>query len=98
MKSYARIAALTREENHLGIADRFNRIQATMIRLAEEGHDPVLAVRYHGKVEEFKVCLETQHLESTSGQHPRIILEAQETEFIEGYPSRYVHRTLCDLW
>ena len=82
----------------MGRADRFNRINAAMVRLGEEGLAPVLAVRYQGEVLEFRVNLTTHHLTCQGGQHPRAVLEDYDTQFIEAYPSRQVDRELSDIW
>ena len=81
----------------MGSKDRFNRMEAAMVRLAEDGTDPVLAVRHEGRVVEFRVNRMTNHLEGGS-VHPRVILEDMATQFVEGYPGYRIDRALAEIW
>ena len=79
-------------------ADRFNRILAAMNGLFQDGLEPVLAVRYRGEIVKLQVNPVTGALQGEGSLHPREVLEDDLTQFVEGYPTRHVDRSLSDIW
>lgn len=83
----------------MDIGDRYNRIEATMARLDEEGLRPVLAIRNRGRIYEFRINPHSGYLEGEADlAHPRLIIDDVGSQFVEGYPSYQVNQALEAIW